>query len=222
MDKPIRYVIYDMDGLLLDTEPFYTQASQIIAGRFGKVFDWSVKSKMIGRRANDSARALVETLELPITPEDYLRERESILEHLFPMAEPLPGAVQLTMHLHRNGIPQAVATSSDRHHFELKTSRHREWFGIFEALVKGDDPAVKHGKPAPDMFLVAAERLKANPADCLVFEDAPSGTEAAIAAGMQVIAIPDPNMDRAVYRGAAQILASLEEFNPRLWGLPAY
>jgi HAD superfamily hydrolase (TIGR01509 family) len=222
MNRQIRYVIYDMDGLLLNTEPFYTQASQIIAGRFGKVFDWSVKSKMIGRRASESARVLVDTLELPITPEEYLRERESILEHLFPNADPLPGAVRLTMHLHRNGISQAVATSSDRHHFELKTSRHKDWFGIFEALVKGDDPAVKHGKPAPDMFLVAAERLKANPADCLVFEDAPSGTEAAIAAGMQVIAVPDPNMDPAVYRGAAQILNSLEEFDPAIWGLPTY
>jgi HAD superfamily hydrolase (TIGR01509 family) len=216
----ITHVIYDMDGLLLNTEPFYTEASQIIAGRFGKVFDWSVKSKMIGRRATDSARALVETLQLPITPEEYLVEREHILEHLFPKAEPLPGAVRLTMHLHGRGIPQAVATSSDNHHFELKTRRHRDWFRIFEVLVKGDDPAVRHGKPAPDMFLVAAGRMNAEPAHCLVFEDAPSGTEAALAAGMQVIAVPDPNMDRSVYAGAAQILSNLNEFDPAVWGLP--
>jgi HAD superfamily hydrolase (TIGR01509 family) len=222
MRKQIRYVIYDNDGLLLNTEIFYTEACQMITGRFGKAFDWSVKSKMIGKRASDSARILVDTLELPITPEEYLREREEIVRHLFPTADPLPGAVRLTMHLHRHGIPQAVATSSDQYHFELKITRHREWFRVFDTVVKGDDPAVKHGKPSPDLFLVAAERLHADPADCLVFEDAPSGTEAAIAAGMQVIAVPDPNMDHAEYPGAAQILDSLEEFDPAEWGLPPF
>lgn len=68
----VTHLVYDMDGLLLDTEPFYTKATQIIAGKYGKVFDWSVKSQMIGKRASDSARLLVESLELPLTPAEYL------------------------------------------------------------------------------------------------------------------------------------------------------
>ena len=66
--KSVSCVIYDMDGLLLDTEPFYTQASQLIARRYGKVFDWSVKSRMIGQRAADSARVFTESLGVPLSP----------------------------------------------------------------------------------------------------------------------------------------------------------
>ena len=84
----------------------------------------------------------------------------------------------------------------------------------------GDDPAVVHGKPAPDIFLVAASRLNAAPEECLVFEDAPSGVQAAKAAGMQVIAVPDPNMDRSAYAGADRILNQLTEFDPSFLGLP--
>src|SRR5688572_31307376 len=83
----ITHVIYDMDGLLLDTEPFYTEATQAIVGRYGHTFDWSLKSRMIGKAARDSARILVDALQLPITPEDYLREREATLAALFPGAQ---------------------------------------------------------------------------------------------------------------------------------------
>ena len=62
-------VIYDMDGLLLDTEPFYTLVTKQIAQRYGKIFDWSLKSKILGRRALESARMIVETLELPLSAE---------------------------------------------------------------------------------------------------------------------------------------------------------
>ena len=75
--RPVTHVIFDMDGVLLDTERFYTQVTQEIVGRYGKTFDWSVKGDMIGRTALDAARYLVETLELPIAPEEYLREREA-------------------------------------------------------------------------------------------------------------------------------------------------
>jgi pseudouridine-5'-monophosphatase len=124
------------------------------------------------------------------------------------------------MHLHRAGIPQAVATSSDRHNFDLKITRHKDWFSIFKCLVMGDDPEIEHGKPAPDIFLLAAKRLHASPSHCLVFEDSPAGVEAARAAGMFVIAVPDPNMDDGAYLNAHQLIRDLNTLDLSRWGLP--
>jgi pseudouridine 5'-phosphatase len=222
MNPEITHIIYDNDGLLLDTEPFYTKAHQAMASRFGKVFDWSVKRKMIGLRAEDSANVLIRALQLPLSVPEYLEARKSILEKLFPQAEPLPGAVRLTMHLHHKGLSQAVATSSDRYNFDLKITRHREWFRIFECLVMGDDPEIKQGKPAPDIFLLAAKRMEADPGHCLVFEDSPAGVEAARAAGMFAVAVPDPNMTDGEYRTAHQIIRDLNDVNLAGWGLPPF
>jgi len=218
----VTHVLYDMDGLLLDTEPFYTEVTQAIVGRYGHTFEWSLKSRMIGKKAADSASILVDTLQLPITAEDYLRERDSMLAALFPQAQAMPGARRLTGHLAGHGIPQAVASSSHRRDFELKITQHREWFACFQCVVLGDDPAVQRGKPAPDIFLAAAARMGAVPSQCLVLEDAPSGVEAALAAGMPVVAVPNPAMNLDSYQDANQILPSLESFDPALWGLPAY
>jgi pseudouridine-5'-monophosphatase len=217
--RAVRHVIWDMDGLLLDTEQFYTDVTQEIVGRWGKVYDWSVKSHMIGRPAIESARYLVAALDLPITPEDYLREREELLARLMPTAEPMPGAVALTRALHERGVPQAVATSSNRRFFELKTTRHREWFRTFSAIVVGDDPRIVRGKPEPDIFLVAARDLGAEPTSCLVLEDAPSGIAAARAAGMQVIGVPYPGMEPSRLAAADLVVGSLLELAPPDLGL---
>ena len=218
----ITHVLYDLDGLLLDTEPFYTQVTQTIVGRYGHTFDWSVKSRMIGKKAIESARILVDTLNLPITPDDYLRERAGMLSKLFPTAQPMAGAERLTRHLANCRIPQGVATSSNQKEFQLKVSRHQEWFSLFQCVVLGDDPEVRQGKPAPDIFLTAAARLGAEPAKCLVLEDAPSGVAAARAAGMAVVAVPNPGMNHDALAGSDQILSSLEFFDPAMWGLPSF
>jgi pseudouridine 5'-phosphatase len=220
MDCLISHAIFDLDGLLLDTEPFYTQAHKVVAARYGKIFDWTVKSKMIGLPAQSSAQVMIHALQLPLTVPEYLEARKALLEELFPQAEPLPGAVRLTKHLHRIGIPQAIATSSDRRNFELKISRHKEWFSIFEFAIMGDDPEIKNGKPAPDIFLAAAAKLKAPPSNCLVFEDSPAGVEAARAAGMFVVAVPDSHMDDKAYPAASQIIRDLNDFDFAYWGLP--
>ena len=217
MTHSISYIIFDMDGLLLDTEPFYTEAHTILAARFGKVFDWSVKSKMIGLPAQSSARAMIDSLNLPLTVQQYLKMRAPLLEKLFPKAEPMPGAVELTRLFLSKSIPQAVATSSTRHHFDLKTSRHTEWFRTFKFVITGDDPAIKRGKPHPDIFLHVARMLQAPPEKCLVFEDSPAGIVAARAAGMYAVAVPDPHMSDSVYGKANRIIRSLKDFDFSEW-----
>ena len=204
-------LIYDLDGVLLDTEPFYTQVTQEIVARYGKTFDWSIKSRMIGRPSIESARYLIESLELPITPEDYLRERAGRLEALFRETPAVRGAERFTRAVAERGIPQAVATSSEKRLFDLKVLRHRQWFALFAAVVTGDDPRVAAGKPAPDIFLRAAEDIGVAPAQCLVIEDAPAGVLAARSAGMRVVALPDPAMDRARYADADLVVDGFDD-----------
>ena len=113
-----------MDGLLLDTEIIYTQVTQAIVGEFGKVFDWSVKGNMIGRPELDAATYLVDALDLPIQPQEYLEKRNGLLAQAFPNAKALPGAERLIRHLHQHKIPIAIATSSSESMFKLKRTKH--------------------------------------------------------------------------------------------------
>ena len=220
MFKSITHVIYDMDGLLLDTESLHERVNSEIVRRYGKTFDRQVKMAIAGRPTLDSAKILVDLLQLPVTPEEYLSERNELLYPLYPTAKALPGTVELIQHLAKHNIPQAIASSSTRHHFEMKTANHQQWLEVFEKTTLGDDPEITAGKPAPDIFLLTAKRLKADPERCLVFEDSVAGIKAAIAAGMSVVAIPDPVFDRQLFQEADLVLDSMTEFEPQDWDLP--
>ncbi|MGF1482183.1 MAG: HAD-IA family hydrolase [Cyanophyceae cyanobacterium] len=221
MFPSITHVIYDVDGLLLDTETINAQVNQQIIQRYGKSFTVDIKANIAGRSTFDSARIIVDRLALPLTPQAYLEQRKALIYHLYAQAEPLPGAVRLVKHLHQHQIPQAVATSSPRLHFDLKTTHH-PWFTLFDCTVLGDDPELKKTKPSPDIFLIAAERLGASPEQCLVFEDSPAGLQAALAARMSVVVVPDSALAPQLFQQADQILTSLGDFEPQLWQLPGF
>lgn len=226
-ERSISHVIFDMDGLLLDTEQFYTVVQQKILARFGKKFEWSLKSKMMGKKALEAGQILVKELGLEgqITPEEFIAERESMLESMFPNSELLPGVDRLVRHLHSHGVPMAIATSSHKRHFELKTTNHADLIALMHHVVVGDDPSVTKGKPSPDIFLTAFDRFQEPylmTEDVLVFEDAPSGVGAARAASMPVVMVPHKNLDPKLHEGADQVLSSLLDFDPVYWGLPPF
>ena len=215
----ITHVIYDLDGTLLDTEPFYIRTTNEIFARFGMQLPPEVRAMMMGRPTPVAVPLMIEHTGLPMTAEEFIHERYVALNALFPDALPTPGARELTAHLAAHRIPQAVATSSSRESLEHKLTNHAAWFDAFETVVIADE--VEHGKPAPDIFLEAARRMNADPTTCLVFEDAPIGVEAALAAGMQVVAVPEPGHVDAV-SGAHAIIEGLEAFDPASWGLPPF
>lgn len=217
----ITHLIYDMDGVLLNTEIYYTEATQQIVQQYGKKLDWDTKARMIGRQAAVAAQVLIDSLQLPITADDYIQQRDQLLSHLFPKAEPMAGAQALTQRMHQCGILQAIATSSPTPAFNLKMQRHQAWLQIFNTIVRGDDPNIKACKPAPDLFLTAAANLNAEPKHCLVFEDSPAGIEAAKTAGMWVIALTDPHMNPEIYRDADEQITRFNAFQPAQWGLPS-
>lgn len=193
---------------------------------YGKAFDWSLKAKMMGKKALEAGQIFIQDSGLTgiLTAEEFIKRRETMLHAMFPESDLMPGAERLIRHLHANNIPMAIATSSHRRHFELKSTKHGSLLSLMHHVVTGDDPAVIHGKPAPDIFLVAANRFEdpdLKVGNVLVFEDAPSGVAAAHAAGMPVVMVPDPNLDKALCQEADQVLGSLDEFDYAQWGLPS-
>ncbi|KAL1816896.1 (DL)-glycerol-3-phosphatase 2-like isoform X2 [Daucus carota subsp. sativus] len=225
--QSITHVIFDMDGLLLDTEKFYNEVQGMVLARYNKTFDWSVRAKMMGMKPIESARVFVEETGISdfLSAEEFLIEREETLRKLFPTTDLMPGASRLIRHLRANNVPICVATGSSKHHVKLKTQRHRELFSLMHHIVSGDDLEVKQGKPAPDIFLTAAKRFEGGPADptkILVFEDAPLGVLAAKNAGMSVVMVPDPRLDSSYLNTADKVLKSLLDFQPADWGLPHF
>lgn len=215
----ITHLIYDFDGLLLDTEPIYCEVNRIIASRYGRTFTPDIHRMIMGRQALDCAQILVRELDLPLTAEEHLQARNEIIFDMLPQAQPMPGAFEITQRFYAAGIPQAIATSSAAVTFHKKTLHYQDWLTRFKVIVLGNDPEVKRSKPAPDSFLVAAGRLGADPSACLVLEDSPAGIKAAKAAGMSAVAVPAAHMARSLYLEADEIIDSLSMFDPVRWGL---
>nr|XP_045596665.1 pseudouridine-5'-phosphatase-like isoform X2 [Procambarus clarkii] len=217
--------VFPSAQLMPDTERLYTDATQAIASQYSKVYTWEIKVRCMGMKGSMAAQHIIESLELPLTVEEYLEKIVSQYDVLFPNAKVLPGAEKLVRHLHKHNIPIAIASGGAQDSYELKTTNHKEFVTMFNHVVLAStDPEVKNGKPAPDVFLVCASRFSdtPKPEQCLVFEDAPNGVAAGVAAGMQVIMVPDSRLDDKMTKGASQVLKSLEDFKPELFGLPKY
>ncbi|XP_055308872.1 probable pseudouridine-5'-phosphatase [Sitodiplosis mosellana] len=225
--KPVTHCLFDMDGLLLDTEYIYEDSVREICRSFGKDYPWDVRMKVMGTQAARSAQIVIEDVALPISVAEFLKIQGDYVRTKFTEIDLMKGAERLIRHLHETQVPFCLATSSGQEMAALEMSNYPELFDLFLHKVMGStDREVKHGKPAPDIFLVAASRFKdkPHPSKCLVFEDSPNGVRAGISAGMQaVMVVPDPKLVTPEQQNEATIvLESLEQFKPELFGLPKF
>lgn len=223
--KPVTHILFDIDGLLLDTEGLYEEIIGNICKKFGGEYTEEVRQNLLGRKEQDCAAIVVKEAKLNCTPDEFTKNYIPAYLIGLKNAKLLPGAEKLIRHLAKCNVPMALATSSSRDSVVSKTSDHQELFKLFHHLVSGtSDSEVKESKPAPDIFLICAAKFPENPLPekCLVFEDSPSGVKAGIAGGMQVVMVPDPRVGVDKQKEATQVLKSLEDFKPEDFGLPPY
>jgi HAD superfamily hydrolase (TIGR01509 family) len=199
-------VIFDNDGLLLDTEGAWTRAQQELFERHGLEFTAQHKRDMLGSAPKAAAAALELLLDAPGEGMALIMELAMIvLEELAHDAPPRPGALELIGRLREAGIPLALASNSPR----MLVDRALETAGIeqdtFAVLLTAD--VVTHPKPAPEIYLTACAALGSEPARTLVLEDSPTGVEAGMAAGCYTIAVPSlPGVDLSA---ASLVVSSL-------------
>jgi HAD superfamily hydrolase (TIGR01509 family) len=224
----IQAAIFDMDGLMLDTEPAYRVAWQAASAECGYDLPDPLYLTLIGRGRSEGERTLVDAFG-PQFPVDAFRaaclRREAEIFATMPVPKK-PGLDHLLDLLDSRGIAKAVATSTERRTAVAQLTI-AGLLDRFDAVATGDE--VVNGKPAPDLFLLAAQRLGVEPPHCIVFEDAEAGTIAAHNAGMTVFIVPDlkqpsPEVKRlaqGVFESLTEAAAYLSSGSGALGSMPA-
>jgi HAD superfamily hydrolase (TIGR01509 family) len=208
-NSTIKAVVFDLDGLMFNTEEVFHKTGDELLRRRGKQMTVDLLSRMMGRRANEAFQVMIDTCGLTESIESLRAESQEIFDSLLDdNLAPMPGLFELLEHIESRGMPKAVATSSTRAFLELLLKR-------FDLLVRFDPTLaaedVTHGKPHPEIYLTAAERMGLAPEELLVLEDSEMGTRAAAAAGATVVSIPHIYSQTHDFSMATHIACSLQD-----------
>lgn len=206
-----KAVLFDLDGVLVDSSSYHQRALERLGAELGIVVTESFHRATFGTRTRETLLQLLN----PPPPENELEQLVERKEALFrELARghlvPLEGAVELVRSLRGTGYRLAIGSSTVRANIVLALKE----IGVlteFEAIVSGEE--VSRGKPEPDVFLKAAQKLGVSPSRCVVVEDAPQGVEAARRGGMRVIAVAARQPPERV-KNADRIVTSLSELSP--------
>lgn len=188
MKTKIQAVIFDMDGLMFDTESLFSIVHSEIAEKRGKKFTLELKSKMMGQKALHAVEILLDGLGLHENAEDVLREQTvRYVELLKTESRAMPGLFEFIEFLEQWRLRKGIATSSIRPWVDILLDKFKIK-NSFEFIITGDQ--VKRGKPHPDLYLKAVKAVNLPAHSCLVLEDASNGVRAAKAAGCFTVAVP--------------------------------
>jgi HAD superfamily hydrolase (TIGR01509 family) len=182
-------IVFDNDGLLLDTEHAWTRAEVALFARHGSAFTEDHKRDLIGTSRTESALKLERMLDMAGAGETLMDElHDLVMAELAAGVPPRPGALDLVAAVRAAGLPVGLASNSSREFVDRALAVSALANGHFDVVVSADD--VTSPKPAPDIYLAACEALGAAPERSAALEDSPPGVAAARAAGMYVIAVP--------------------------------
>jgi HAD superfamily hydrolase (TIGR01509 family) len=186
----LRAILFDMDGLMIDTEPLYWEVGRQIAAEYGKKVSDETLRRMMGRDRLASSTIFAEETGVPLTGEQVMHRREQLMLRRFTDGgvEPMPGLREILSRF-RGRLKLGVCTSSPR----LLLAAALPGIGVaeyFDATTTGDE--ITRGKPDPQIYLATMQKLGVAPHECAVLEDAPAGAMAGKRAGAWVIAVPSP------------------------------
>jgi len=210
----IKAVIFDMDGLMVESEPLHFKAYKEAIKNLGVILNWKDYLPYLGVSDKDISKSLIKRFKLSISEERLINnKREIYLNYLKKEIEPKKELLSLVKQLFNEGLLLAVASSSTFEEIETILSKFRI-IKYFREIISAED-AIK-GKPSPDIFLLTAAKLKVEPNDCLVLEDSKNGVIAAKKAGMKCFMIPSTKLTKHESIEADKILESLGDVYSQL------
>jgi HAD superfamily hydrolase (TIGR01509 family) len=216
--KP-RAVVFDLDGLMFNTEELYQDVGSEMLRRRGQEFSAELLDAMMGRPANVALQLMIDAHQLDDSVDELAAETDEIFAGLLDRRlATMPGLLELLAELERAGMPKAIATSSGPDFVGIVLEK----FALaprFQFILTCDD--IRHGKPHPEIYLLAASRFGLEPGELLVLEDSQNGCRAAVAAGAVTVAVPSGHSLRHDFTGAALVADSLADRRLyELLGLP--
>lgn len=208
-----RAVVFDLDGLMFNTEELYHEVGTEVLRRRGKAFDLELLHRMMGRPGPVALQLMIDYHNLDATVEQLSAENDEIFRDLLDTRLAfMPGLELLLEAIESRGIPKAIATSSGPRFVHNVLSR----FALaprFEFILTSED--IVEGKPHPEIYLTAAERFAVDPEEMLVLEDSQNGCRAAVAAGTFAVAVPAGHSRGHDFTGAKLVIDTLAD--PRLY-----
>lgn len=192
----MKALIFDMDGLMIDSERLYFAVEQEIAETFGKRVEEETLWKMMGRKPIEGIRIFVEDLDIPASPEEILQIRHvAMLKKMRSDLAPMPGLNYIVERFFKH-LKLAIATGAPAEYMDitLDTLQIRDRFSVLQA---SDD--VINGKPDPEIYLKTCRKLDLEPADCIVLEDSSNGAMAGKRAGCHCIAVPNKYTEKQIF-----------------------